>query len=75
MGVGLCWFGLVQEYIPGDSLQQLLDSGRRLTEVQVRSLATQVLEVLTYLHSLNPPVLHRDIKPSNLIVGEDKQFI
>jgi serine/threonine protein kinase len=72
MGVGLCWFGLVQDYIPGYSLQQLLDSGRHLTEVQVRSLATQVLEILTYLHGLNPPVLHRDIKPSNLIVGKDK---
>jgi serine/threonine protein kinase len=74
MGVGLCWFGLVQDYIPGYSLQQLLDSGRHLTEVQVRSLATQVLEILTYLHGLNPPVLHRDIKPSNLIVGKDKRI-
>ncbi len=73
MGRGLCWFALVQDYIPGKSLQQLLDEGRRFTETQVRSLATQVLEILTYLHGLNPPVLHRDIKPSNLILGEDKQ--
>jgi serine/threonine protein kinase len=73
IGVGLCWFGLVQEYIPGDSLQQLLDSGKRLTEEQVRSIAIQLLEILTYLHSLNPPVLHRDIKPSNIIVGKDKR--
>ncbi len=72
-GAGLCWFGLVQEYIPGSSLQQLLDKGRRFTEAQVRSLATQVLEILRYLHRLNPPVLHRDIKPSNLILGEDEQ--
>jgi serine/threonine protein kinase len=72
-GAGLCWFGLVQDYIPGYSLQQLLDDGKRFTEVQVRSLATQVLEILTYLHGLNPPVLHRDIKPSNLILGEDKR--
>ncbi|HEY9609049.1 serine/threonine-protein kinase [Allocoleopsis sp.] len=73
MGKGLCWFALVQDYIPGQSLQQLLDEGRRFTEEQVRSLATQVLEILTYLHGLNPPVLHRDIKPSNLIWGEDEQ--
>ncbi len=72
-GGGLCWFGLVQDYIPGYSLQQILDSGKRLKEAQVRSLATQVLEILTYLHELNPPVLHRDIKPSNLILGKDKQ--
>jgi serine/threonine protein kinase len=44
-----------------------------LTEEQVRSIAIQLLEILTYLHSLNPPVLHRDIKPSNIIVGKDKR--
>jgi serine/threonine protein kinase len=73
IGEGLCWFALVQDYIPGKSLQQLLDEGKHFTEEQVRSLATQVLEILIYLHGLNPLVLHRDIKPSNLIWGEDEQ--
>ncbi|MBD2018461.1 serine/threonine protein kinase [Microcoleus sp. FACHB-53] len=73
IGKGLCWFALVQDYIPGKSLQQLLDQGQHFTQEQVRSLAIQVLEILTYLHGLNPPVLHRDIKPSNLIWGEDEQ--
>jgi serine/threonine protein kinase len=72
-GAGLCWFGLVQDYMPGCSLQQLLDRGKRFTEIQVRSIATQVLEILTYLHKLNPSVLHQNIKPSNLILGKDKQ--
>jgi serine/threonine protein kinase len=70
VGEGLCWFGLVQDYIPGKSLQQLLDEGVRLSEVQVRSIATQILEILIYLHDLNPPILHRDIKPSNLILDD-----
>lgn len=72
-GEGLCWFALVQDYIPGQSLQQLLDEGKRFTEEQVRSIATQVLKILIYLHRLNPPILHRDIKPNNLIWGEDEQ--
>ncbi len=72
-GEGLCWFALVQDYIPGNSLQQLLAQGKHFTEAQVRSIATQVLEILTYLHGLNPLVLHRDIKPSNLIWGADEQ--
>lgn len=71
IGEGLCWFGLVQECIPGASLRQLLDEGKRFTETQVRKIARDILEILIYLHELNPPVLHRDIKPSNLIYTED----
>jgi serine/threonine protein kinase len=74
IGAGLCWFGLVQQYIPGASLRQLLDEGKRFTERQVRKIATDILEILIYLHGLNPPVLHRDIKPSNLILGDDGQM-
>ncbi|MCU0516506.1 MAG: protein kinase [Oscillatoria sp. Prado101] len=70
-GAGLPWFGLVQDYIAGESLRQRLDRGERFAESQVRSIATQVLEILAYLHELSPPVLHRDIKPSNLILGKD----
>ncbi len=72
-GEGLYWFGLVQEYIPGKSLQQLLDQGYHFSETQVRSIAIQVLKILQYLHGLKPPVLHRDIKPNNLILGQDKR--
>ena len=74
IGAGLCWFGLVQEYIPGKTLQQLLHQGKRFTENQVRQIATDILNILIYLHELSPPLLHRDIKPSNLIWGEDEQI-
>ncbi|MEC4985462.1 MAG: serine/threonine-protein kinase [Oscillatoria sp. PMC 1068.18] len=73
VGAGLCWFGLVQDYIPGASVQELLAEGKRFTEAQVYAVAVQVLEILIYLHELSPPVLHRDLKPSNLIWGEDDQ--
>lgn len=68
------WFALVQSYIPGYSLQQLLDEGRRFTQAEIEKLAIEVLTILIYLHELNPPVLHRDIKPSNLIWGEDDRI-
>ncbi|WP_293059616.1 serine/threonine-protein kinase [Okeania sp. SIO2B3] len=69
--LGLPWFGIVQEYIPGSSLQELLDKGQRFTEKEVKKIAIAILEILIYLHELSPPVLHRDIKPSNLIMGAD----
>ncbi|MBD2436517.1 serine/threonine-protein kinase [Nostoc sp. FACHB-110] len=67
------WFGLVQSYIPGVSLQQLLNQGKRFTTEQVEKIAVEVLSILIYLHELNPPILHRDIKPSNLIWGKDER--
>ncbi|WP_353932045.1 serine/threonine-protein kinase [Okeanomitos corallinicola TIOX110] len=68
------WFGLVQEYIPGKSLKDKLNDEGRFVENNSRTIAIQVLEILTYLHELKPGVLHRDIKPSNLIWGEDNQI-
>ncbi|MCU0533222.1 MAG: serine/threonine protein kinase [Hydrococcus sp. Prado102] len=73
-GGGVPWFALVQDYIPGCSLQELIEQGKRFTEEEVRSFVTQTLEILIYLHELKPPVLHRDIKPSNIILGEDDRI-
>jgi serine/threonine protein kinase len=70
----ILWFGLVQDDIPGSSLKQLLAQGRKFSEKEVRKIATDVLQVLTYLHELSPTVLHRDIKPSNLILGQDEKI-
>jgi serine/threonine protein kinase len=71
---GLPWFALVQEYIPGNSLKQLLEQGKRFNEDQVRYFAEDLLKILLDLHELSPPVLHRDIKPSNLILGKNNQI-
>ncbi len=70
----ILWFGLVQDYIPGTSLKQLIQDGKRFSESEVRKIAIEVLTILRDLHSLNPAVLHRDIKPSNLILGADQQI-
>lgn len=64
------WY-LVQKYISGQSLNTLVENGWRTTEAEAIDLAIQVLEVLIYLHSLNPPVIHRDIKPQNIIRQPD----
>lgn len=68
------WFGLVEEYIPGYSLKQLLVQGKKFSEAEIRQIAIALLDTLIYLHELSPPVLHRDIKPSNVIWGEDGEI-
>lgn len=59
---------LVQRKAPGKALQSWLNEGRRFTTEQVTSVFRQILEVLDYLASLNPPVLHRDVKPGNVML-------
>ncbi|QSJ17257.1 serine/threonine protein kinase [Nostoc sp. UHCC 0702] len=63
-------FALVQSYIPAQTLEQYLQSGRIFTEAEVKQVAKAVLEILIYLHQLHPPVIHRDLKPSNILLGE-----
>ena len=60
-------FFLVQEIIPGKSLATLVEQGWYFQQDEVKNIAQQVLEILSYLHSLQPPVIHRDIKPHNII--------
>jgi len=66
------WFGLVQEYIQGDSLREYIAKGHKFIESEVKQIAIAILEILIYLHELSPQVLHRDIKPSNLILIKDE---
>jgi len=64
-------FYIVQQLAPGKSLFQLVESGWRTTEAEVKQIAEQILLILTYLHAQDPPIIHRDIKPHNLIRSDD----
>jgi serine/threonine protein kinase len=65
-------FYLVEEYIEGLPLTELLDE--QWTESEVINFLRQILDVLASLHRRN--IIHRDVKPSNIIVrSEDKQFV
>jgi len=58
---------LVMEFIPGGDLGALLtERGRPFPVEDVVRWADQILDVLTFLHGQQPPILHRDIKPQNI---------
>ncbi len=59
---------LVQEYINGRSVSDMLASGYRISINRIYDLIIQLVDLLQQLHTHNPPVIHRDIKPSNIIL-------
>ena len=68
------YYYFVQEYIQGADLARCLKTDRAFTEVEVRAILHQMLQVLQYIHSQSPPIIHRDIKPSNIIRADDESF-
>ena len=66
---------VVEEYIQGKNLKQLMDEHGLFTEQQAYQIALELAQILTGLQSLSPPVIHRDIKPSNIIIEKTDIFI
>jgi serine/threonine-protein kinase len=62
---------LVLEHIDGMSLREVVIAEGALSEGRVAELALQMCTMLSYLHSLTPPVVHRDFTPDNLILRKD----
>ena len=58
----------VIDFIPGQSLDKVIEREGRISQKRVLKWANQLADALSYLHSLNPPVIHSDIKPSNIML-------
>ncbi len=58
----------VMEFIEGSSLKEYLDTGRRFSEQEVIRFASQLAEVLSYLHASPSHIVHADIKPANIML-------
>jgi serine/threonine-protein kinase TNNI3K len=79
--VGVAWDSLtdvcsVTEFMDGGDLKALLvryEQQNRPTgfdRVKVK-IALHVAHALTYLHSLDPPVIHRDLKSKNILLSKE----
>lgn len=65
---------LVMEYVNGRTLQQMLDDTQcAFPEPQVTYWATQLCDVLSYLHRQTPKIIFRDLKPDNIMITVDNQ--
>lgn len=62
---------IVIEYIPGQSLRQLVTRDGPQSEDRVLDWAIELADILDYLHTQDPPIIHRDVSPDNLLLRED----
>lgn len=66
---------LVLDLIDGDSLRQRVQKDGAMSEEVVRGLLAQMIEIMSYLHHLTPPVVHRDFTPDNLILDKHGRLV
>lgn len=60
------YLNIFLEYVPGGSVQTMLNSYGALPEPLVRSFVRQIITGLSYLHGQD--IIHRDIKGANILV-------
>lgn len=59
-------FYLIQQWIEGQTLAQIVSQQGILSETAVRNILLNLLPVLDYVHSHG--IVHRDIKPDNIMI-------
>ena len=60
---------LIMEYVPSQSLGDILATGAVLTPTEVTSIGAQLASALTAAHERG--IVHRDIKPGNVLMTVD----
>ena len=60
-------FYLVQEWIQGQTLTEIVETKGIFPESQVREILLSLIPILDYIHTRG--IIHRDIKPDNIILS------
>lgn len=67
---------LVMEFVNGRTLHQVVGlAPRPISERRVLIWGAELLEVLDYLHTQNPPVIVRDLKPDNIMLSSTDRHL
>lgn len=62
---------VVMDYIEGRSLDKIIQEKGPQSEKTVVKWASQLCEVIGYLHDQTPPIIYRDMKPANIMLKPD----
>ena len=58
---------IVMEYFPGENLQKIVETERKIPFPRIVNILRQVADALAHAHEVG--VIHRDVKPSNILVN------
>ena len=59
----------VMEYVDGETLKEYIERKVKLSDEEIKSIFSQMLEAVGYVHKQN--LVHRDIKPSNFMIDPE----
>lgn len=65
---------VIEEYISGDSLEELLLT-KKFVKNEIVDIICQLCSIVKNIHKVKPSIVHRDIKPSNIIITNDGRVI
>jgi len=62
---------IVMQYVEGSDLQKVAEKrpNKRIAIDECLEWMDEILDIMGYLHSQNPPIIHRDIKPRNIMLN------
>lgn len=66
---------LVLEYIHGQDLRQLVKQHGAQPQEKVAAWAQDIISIMQYLHTHEPPIIHRDLTPDNIVLKNDGSLV
>ncbi|MBN2143091.1 MAG: serine/threonine protein kinase, partial [Candidatus Aureabacteria bacterium] len=63
----------VMEFLEGVTLDELINSKRKLNSEEIKYYGLQMADALNYCHQKG--IIHRDIKPSNIFIVNNNRFV
>lgn len=62
---------IIEEYITGETLEAIVNRESAQSPETAIGWGLQLCDVLSYLHTLNPPRIFRDLKPANIMLRDN----
>jgi serine/threonine protein kinase len=72
-GVDIDGSWILQEYIPGENLEQVIGKQIFFSEAEIIILLKSLLPVLKVIHEKQ--AIHRDVKPANIIFHDERYYL